>query len=86
MVDPDIHTPGDGRGGRVVFCNGKPVKNVVYADVRRGIVRYQGDPPRLDKHGKKFIERTRRGKVEVRPISEVFWKKDEKGNLVLADE
>jgi len=69
MVDPNIHTPGDGRGARRVYVDGKLVERVVYADTRRGIVRYEVFPPRLDKWGQRFIMRTRRGKVRVEPIS-----------------
>lgn len=63
--DEAIHQPGDGRGPRKVLLNGKPVERVVYADTRRGIVRYIRFPLRVDKHQKRCIQRTRRGKVEV---------------------
>jgi hypothetical protein len=67
MVDAHIHRPDDGRGPRDVFVNGKLMARVTYADTRRGVVRYHDMPLRLDKHGKRIIERTRRGKVEVGP-------------------
>ena len=63
-----IHTRDDGRGPRRVFVDGRPMDRVVYADTRRGIVRYHNDPPKLDKYGKRVIERTRRGVVTVEPI------------------
>jgi len=68
MVDPDIHTLDDGRGARRVYVDGKLVERVVYADTRRGIVRYYPFPLRLNKTGERFIVRTRRGKVRVEPI------------------
>jgi hypothetical protein len=68
MVDPNIHTPGDGRGARRVYVDGKLMERVVYADTRRGIVRYEAFPRRLDKLGERFIVRTRRGKVTVVPL------------------
>ncbi|APG04953.1 hypothetical protein BJI69_14330 [Luteibacter rhizovicinus DSM 16549] len=68
MADQHIHTPDDGRGHRQVYVNGKPMKRVVYADTRRGIVRYVPEPPRANKRGDGVIERTRRGKVEVKTI------------------
>ncbi|AMV00057.1 hypothetical protein [Xanthomonas citri] len=68
MSGPHIHTPDDGRGRRQVLVDGRTVKRVVYADTRRGLVRYHNDPPKVHKHGKRFIERTRRGAVEVLPL------------------
>lgn len=66
---PDqAHTPGDGRGGRRVLLNGKVIKRVLYADPKKGKVRVHDDPPKLHKHGKRFIERTLRGIVVVEPI------------------
>ncbi|MFA4294426.1 hypothetical protein P2B08_17705 [Xanthomonas perforans] len=68
MFGSHIHTPDDGRGRRQVLVDGRPVKRVVYADTRRGLVRYHNDPPKVHKHGKRFIEKTRRGTVEVLPL------------------
>jgi len=65
VVSSHIHTWSDGRGLRRVTVNGKEVDKVVYADTHKGIVRVHDMPPRVHKHGKRFIERTRRGKVEV---------------------
>lgn len=61
-----IHIAGDGRGPREVLLNGKPLANVVYADTRNGVVRHHDQPPKVHKHKKRLIERTRRGLVEVR--------------------
>lgn len=63
-----VHVPGDGRGPRQVYVDGRPVMRVVYADTRRGIVRYYDDPPKMDKRRKRIIVRTRRGVVTVEPI------------------
>jgi hypothetical protein len=69
MADPHIHTPNDGRGRRVVLVNGKRVDRVTCADTRRGLIRYVPHPLRLNKR-EQVIERTRRGKVEVRPLDD----------------
>lgn len=63
---PDhIHIAGDGRGQRGVYLNGKPLKNVIYANTRTGKVRVYDDPPKVHKYGKRLIVRTLRGMVEV---------------------
>lgn len=66
-----IHVRGDGRGPRQVYLNGKPIMQVVFADTRKGVVRFHDRPAKVHKHGKRFIERTRHGLVEVRPLGEV---------------
>jgi hypothetical protein len=48
-----------------VKVDGREVDRVIYADTRKGIVRHHDKPSRLHKHGKRVIERTKRGKVEV---------------------
>lgn len=64
--EPDwVHTPDDGRGARRVTVNGKPVERVVFADTRRGIIRAYRHPLTMDKHRKRALTYTRRGKVEV---------------------
>ena len=60
-----VHVAGDGLGRRRVLLNGKELRYVTYADTDRGVVRFADDPPKVHKHGKRFIERTRRGVVEV---------------------
>lgn len=62
-----IHTPNDGRGLRMVTVNGVVLNNVTYADVKKGIVRFHDNPPKVHKHRKRLIERTLRGRVEVFP-------------------
>ncbi|PZQ09217.1 MAG: hypothetical protein DI565_20585 [Ancylobacter novellus] len=64
-----IHTPDDGRGMRRVHLNGVALERVVYADTERGIARVYDNPPKLDKWGKRIIERTKRGVVTVEPIA-----------------
>ena len=61
-----VHTPYDGRGtNRDVLLNGKKIDRVIYADEKRGIVRVIGNPIRIDKHHKRVLWRTLRGRVEV---------------------
>ncbi len=60
-----IHTRDDGRGPRLVTVDGKVVEKVTYADTRKGIVRHYDTPVRIHKHGKRAIERTKRGTVQV---------------------
>jgi hypothetical protein len=67
MTKPHIHTPKDGRGQRNVFVNGRLVKQVFYADTKRGIVRAYKLPLRLDKWGKRVLSETQHGVVEVCP-------------------
>ena len=63
-----VHTPSDDRGQRRVLLNGKELRNVVYADTNRGVVRFYDDPPQVDTSHDSFIEHTRHGLVEVYPI------------------
>lgn len=63
-----VHIAGDGRGQRRVLLNGREMRNVVYADTDRGVVRFLDQPPKVHKHGKRMIERTRHGMVEVFPL------------------
>lgn len=65
-----VHIAGDGRGRRRVLLNGRVVSGVIYADTARGIVRMYDQPPRVHKHGKRCIERTCHGIVEVFPMEE----------------
>ena len=62
---PHIHTWDDGRGNRDVFVNGRLVMSAVYANTKKGIVRYHPKPLRLDKYRKRVLTRTLRGEVEV---------------------
>lgn len=71
MVDTIVHTAGDGRGPRDVFLNGNLMKDVVYADIRKGkirvIVRDANGSIRLHKFRKRVLTRTMRGEVVVTP-------------------
>ena len=60
-----IHTPDDGRGLRVVTLNGVVIDRCVYADTKKGIVRFHDNPAKVHKYGKRIIERTLHGAVEV---------------------
>jgi hypothetical protein len=60
-----IHEPGDGRGRRRVLLDGQLVRYVMFADTRKGVVRIAAQPVRLHKHGKRVVQRTLRGRVEV---------------------
>lgn len=62
---PGVHVCGDGRGLRRVLLNGVEMENVLYADTRRGIIRYFPRPLKIDKYRKRIIQRTKHGKVEV---------------------
>lgn len=52
--DSHIHTPSDGRGGRYVFVNGNKIDHVIYADTKKGIVKYHPHPIRIKK-GSDFV-------------------------------
>ena len=67
MVEEHIHQPDDGRGRRRVFVDGKEISRVLYADTRKGFVRYVPFPMRAKRNGEEVLTRIRRGKVEVRP-------------------
>lgn len=60
-----IHYPGDGRGMRKVFVNGKLIDQVFYADTKKGIVDHYPQPLKVHKHRKRMISRRLRGCVEV---------------------
>lgn len=60
-----VHTPSDGRGRRRVLLDGHVVEKVVYADTRKGVVRHYDSPVRIHRHGKRAVQRTKHGKVEV---------------------
>lgn len=60
-----VHVPSDGRGNRKVLLNGKELRNVVYADTERGVVRFFDEPPKMHKRKRRIITRTRHGVVEV---------------------
>jgi hypothetical protein len=55
-----IHEPDDGRGHRKVFVDGQEVGRAIYADERRGFVRFIPDVRTP------FTHEVMRGRVEVR--------------------
>lgn len=70
MVESPIHTGSDGRGARDVFLNGRLVKDALYANTRKGIVRVvvrdSSGNIRMDKYRKRVLTRTLHGKVVVK--------------------
>lgn len=71
-----IHRPGDGRGLRDVYLDGKLVQKVFFADTQRGIVDAYRYPLRLNKHRKQALSYRRRGNVRVQfrnPKLEAYW-------------
>ncbi|MBD1602094.1 hypothetical protein [Pseudomonas typographi] len=70
-MNEHIHTPGDGRGRRLVYVNGNAVDGVVWADTKRGIVRYMPKPYRVKRPGgDEVYTRTLRGHVTVVPMED----------------
>ncbi|HDS1307959.1 TPA: hypothetical protein ACOENG_004301 [Stenotrophomonas maltophilia] len=64
-MNRNVHTTADGRGKRRVLLDGREIRKVVYADTRKGVVRYYPEPVRIHKHGKRAVMKTKHGKVEV---------------------
>lgn len=65
-----IHTPGDGRGRRDVFVDGKKINRVTYADTNLGVVHMHSDPLRLNRDKSDVVCEVLRGVVEVRALAE----------------
>ncbi|AOT26254.1 hypothetical protein EA004_20605 [Vibrio anguillarum] len=61
----NIHTPRDFRGPRNVFVNGNKIKFVVYADTKKGIVKYHPHPVRRKRGSNVVYTRTLKGLVTV---------------------
>lgn len=67
--NPDhIHSAHDGRGQRVVFCNGKELTKCFFADTKRGIADCYLDPPKIHKRKKRLISKRYRGRIEVKGV------------------
>lgn len=67
-MNKNIHTPGDGRGLRKVFLNGKLIPFAFFADTIKGIVetyRKKNGSFIMHKHGKRVLTKKLYGKVEV---------------------
>ena len=61
-----IHMPYDGRGNRRIFVNGNEVRNVFYANEKKGIVKFYPRPLRVKKpEGDEAYSRTLKGSVKV---------------------
>lgn len=69
--EPHVHTPGDGRGMRRVFLDGKRVEYVFYADTREGVVRFylENDLGRPYLAGGAVAWAEKRGRVVVTPYT-----------------
>lgn len=66
MHAPWIHFVGDGRPPREVFVDGIRIERAIYADGRKGIVRYHRQP--LVVRDGEIVTTEVRGRVEVREI------------------
>ncbi|HDI3344792.1 TPA: hypothetical protein PMK43_002050 [Vibrio cholerae] len=60
-----IHHISDGRGKRKIFVNGNEIRYVIYADTKKGIVKYHPHPVRLKKGTDEVYTRTLKGVVTV---------------------
>ena len=61
-----IHRPYDGRGNRRIFVNGNEVRNVFYANEKKGIVKFYPRPLRVKKpECDEAYSRTLKGSVKV---------------------
>ena len=61
-----IHTTEDGRGLRRVFVNGNEIKNVFYANEKKGIVKFYAEQLRVKRpECDEAYSRTLRGHVTV---------------------
>jgi hypothetical protein len=49
-----------------IFLNGRLVKNVFFANLKKGLVRRYRDDFKLDKHRKRILTESLHGKIEVR--------------------
>lgn len=63
-----IHHPSDGRGRRRVFVNGNEVSRPLWADIKRGVVRYAPSPMRIKRNSRELYTRLLRGVVTVEVI------------------
>ena len=61
-----LHTPGDGKADRRIFVNGNEIRNVFYADEKKGIVKFYPRPFRVKRpECDEAYSRTLRGVVTV---------------------
>ncbi|AJI88540.1 hypothetical protein CH54_3823 [Yersinia rochesterensis] len=64
-----IHTPSDGRGKRKVFINDIEISRVIYANEKKGLVRFCPSPIKADRHGDVY-SRTLKGTVRIEFIGD----------------
>jgi len=66
-----LHTPGDGKLNRHIFVNGNEIRNVFYADEKKGIVKFYPCPFRVKRpECDEAYSRTLRGDVTVEFIND----------------
>lgn len=60
-----IHIAKDGRGLRSVYCDGKKIDRVCYADLKKGFLYYYPKPYRVNRKRQMPYARELRGIIEV---------------------
>ena len=66
-----LHTPEDGKPNRHIFVNGNEIRNVFYADEKKGIVKFYPRPFRVKRpECDEAYSRTLRGSVTVEFIDD----------------
>ncbi len=65
MDEPHIHKVHDGRGLRTVFCDGEQIHRCIYADTKRGVVKFYGRDPVMNAECDGYLIHERCGKVVV---------------------
>lgn len=64
--EPDhIHRVHDGRGTRTVYCDGEIIHRCIYADTRRGTVKFYGENPVMNAECDGYLIHERCGNVKV---------------------
>jgi hypothetical protein len=66
MKDEHIHRVGDGRGERTVFLDGEKIYRCIYADTKRGTVKFYGENPVMNAECDGYLIHEKVGKVEVK--------------------
>ena len=63
-----FHTHSDGRGVRLVYCNGYEVECAIWADTQRGLVCYAPTPIKMKRNSDEIYTRMLRGQVTVEVV------------------
>lgn len=64
--EPDhIHRVHDGRGIRTVTCDGEIIHRCIYADTKRGTVKFYGEHPVMNAECDGYLIHERCGSVKV---------------------